>query len=47
MKVQSDAEQSTEHLLKAVKSICTADLIAQRTLVKSHATQDHVERTVR
>ena len=25
-KVQSDAEQSIEHLLKAVKSICTADL---------------------
>ena len=30
MKVQSDAEQSIEHLLKAVKSICTADLIVQR-----------------
>ena len=25
MKVQSDAGQSIEHLLKAVKSICTAD----------------------
>ena len=30
MKVHSDAEQSIEHLLKAVKSICTADLIVQR-----------------
>ena len=29
MKVQSDAEQSIEHLLKAVKSICTNDLIGQ------------------
>ena len=36
MKVQSDAEQSTEHLLKAVKSICTADLIVQREPVKNH-----------
>ena len=27
MKVQSDAEHSIEHLLKAVKTICTADLI--------------------
>ena len=29
MKVQPDAEQSIEHLLKAAKSICTADLIVQ------------------
>ena len=35
MRVQSDAEQSIEHLLKAVKSICTADLIVQRAPVKS------------
>ena len=47
MKVQSDAEQSIEHLLKAVKSICTTDLIVQRALVKSHASQGHVERAVR
>ena len=46
-KVQSDAEQSIECLLKAVKSICTADLIAQRAPVKSHASQGHVERAVR
>ena len=44
MKVQSDAEQSIEHLLKAVKSICTADLIVQR---QSHQSQGHVERAVR
>ena len=43
MKVQSDAEQSIEHLLKAVKSICTADLIVQRAPVKSHQSQGHVE----
>ena len=47
MKVQSDAEQSIEHLLKAVKSICTADLIVQRAPVKSHQSQGHVERAVR
>ena len=47
MKVQSDAEQSIEHLLKAVKSICTADLIMQRAPVKSHQSQGHVERAVR
>ena len=45
--MQSDAEQSIEHLLKAVNSMCTADLIAQRALVKSHASQGHVERAVR
>ena len=43
MKVQSDAEQSIEHLLKAVKSICTADLIVQRAPVKSHQSEGHVE----
>ena len=47
MKVQSDAEQSIEHLLKAVKSICAADLIVQRAPVKSHHSQGHVERAVR
>ena len=47
MKVQSDAEQSIEHLLKAVKSICTADLIVQRAPVKSHQSQGHVGRAVR
>ena len=47
MKVQSDAEQSIEQLLKAVKSICTADLIVQRAPVQSHQSQDHVERAVR
>ena len=31
MKVQSDAEQSIEHLLKAVRSICTADLMVHHT----------------
>ena len=43
MKVQSDAEQSIEHLLKAVRSICAADLMVQRALVKSHASQGRVE----
>ena len=47
MKVRSDAEQSIEQSLKAVMSICTADLIAQRALVKSHVSQRHVERAVR
>ena len=47
MKVQSDAEQSVEHLLKAVKSTCTADLIVQRAPAKSHASQGHGERAVR
>ena len=47
MKVQSCAEQSIEHLLKAVKSICTADLIVQKAAVKSHASQGRVERAVR
>ena len=47
MKVQSDAEQAIEHLLKAVKSICTADLIVQRAPVKSHQSQGHVERAER
>ena len=46
-KVQSDAEQSTEHLLKAVKLICTADLIVQRAPFKSHQSHGHVERAVR
>ena len=46
-KVQTDAEQSIEHLLKAVRSICTADLIVQRARVKSHASLGHVERAVR
>ena len=41
MKVQSDAEQSIEHF----KSICTADLIVQRALVKSHQSQGHVEKS--
>ena len=47
MKVQSDAEQSIEHLLKAVKSMCTADMIVQRVPVKSHASQGHIERAAR
>ena len=47
MKVQSDAEQSIEHLLKAIKSICTADLIVRRAPIKSHQSQGHVERAVR
>ena len=47
MKVQSDAEQSIEHLVKAVKSICTADLIVQKAPVKSHQSQGHVERAAR
>ena len=47
MKVQPDAAQSIEHLLTAVKSICTADLVVQRALVKSHASQGQVERAVR
>ena len=34
-------------LLKAVKSICTADLIVQRARVKSHQSQGHVERVER
>ena len=34
-------------LLKAVTSICTADLIVQRAPVKSHRSQGHVERAVR
>ena len=46
MKVQSDAEQSIAHLPKAVKSICTADVIAQWAPVKSHQSQGHVESTV-
>ena len=45
--LESDVEQSIEHWLKAVKSICTADLIVQRALVKSHPSQGHVERAVR
>ena len=40
-------EQSIEHLLKAVKSICTADLIVEKAPVKSHRSQAHVERAVR
>ena len=36
-----------EHLLKAVKSMCAADMTVQRAPVKSHASQGHVERTVR
>ena len=44
LKVQSDAEQSIEHLLKAVKSICTADLIVQKAPVKSHRSQGPVDR---
>ena len=47
MKVQTDAELSIEHLLKVVKSICTADLNVQRARVKSHQSQGHVERAVR
>ena len=48
MKVQSDAEQSIEHLLKKLwESIWTADLIVQRSFVKSHASQAHVERAIR
>ena len=47
MKVQSDAEQSIEHLLKTVKSICTADLIVQRAPVKRCASHGHVERAER
>ena len=47
MKVKSDAVQSIEHLLKAVKSICTAGLIVQRAPVMSHAPQGHVDRAVR
>ena len=47
MKAKSDAEQSLEHLLKAVKSVCTADLILQRAPVKSHQSQGHDERAVR
>ena len=43
MKVQSDAEQSIEPFV--VKSICTADLIAQRTLVKSHQSQGQTSST--
>ena len=45
MNVQYDAEQAIEHLLKVVKSICTADLIVQRAPVKSHQSQGHVEAT--
>ena len=47
MKIQSDAEQSIERLVKAVKSICTADLTVQRAPVKSHQSQGHIERVVR
>ena len=47
MKVQCDAEQAIEHLLKAVKSMCTTDMIVQPARVKSHASQGHVERAVR
>ena len=46
MKVQCDAEKAIEHLLKAVKSMCAADMIAQRALVKGHASQGQVERSV-
>ena len=41
-----DAEQSTEHLPKANKRICVSDLVVQRALAKSHASQSHVERVV-
>ena len=44
MKAQSDAEQASEHLLKAVKSWCA---LAQRAPLKSHASQGHVDRAVR
>ena len=37
----------SEHLLKAVKSMSTTDLIAQRALVKTLAFQGHVGRSVR
>ena len=47
MKVQSDAEQSIEHMSQAVKSSCTADLIVQRAPFKSHTCQGHVERVAR
>ena len=46
MKVRSDAEQATEHLLKGVKGVRTADLIVQRAPVKSHACQGHVDQAV-
>ena len=42
--MQSDTEQSIEHLLKAVKSMYTAGMIVQRVPVKSHASQGRVER---
>ena len=47
MKVQSDGEQAIEHLLSAVKSMCTADMIVQRAPVKSHTSQGRVQRAVR
>ena len=47
MKLQSDTEQLIERLLKAFKSVCTADLLVQRALVKSHASQCKIERAVR
>ena len=37
----------SSRLLKAVKSICTADLMVQRAPVKSHESQGHVERAIR
>ena len=42
--MQCDAEQAIEHLLKAVKSMCAADMIVQRAPVKSHASQGLSER---
>ena len=47
MKVQCDAERAIEHLLKAVKSMCTAGMFVQRAPVKRHASQGHVERAMR
>ena len=47
MKVQCDAEQAIEHLMKAVKSMCATDMIVQRAPAKSHSSQGHVERAVR
>ena len=47
MKVQCDTEQTIEHLLKAVMSMCAADIIVQRARAKNHAPQRYTERPKR
>ena len=46
MKVHSDSEQTIEHLLHVVKSMCLVDMMVKRALIKSHESQGHVKRAV-